>query len=121
MLSAEEKLNRRNAARRWYYRNKRTPEFLAYRRRQYKERVIHNLALIRGIKDVPCLDCGGRFPACVMDFDHVRGEKKFSIAQRLFKSPKTLLVEIEKCEIVCSNCHRIRTEKRGQYSKYNNE
>jgi hypothetical protein len=49
-----------------------------------------------------------------MDFDHVRGEKKLNLSQlrntRLAWS--RLLEELEKCELVCSNCHRIRTRLR---------
>jgi hypothetical protein len=49
-----------------------------------------------------------------MDFDHVRGEKLFEIGQAPSKgaSLATLLAEIAKCEVVCSNCHRQRTHDR---------
>lgn len=47
-----------------------------------------------------------------MDFDHVRGEKAFSIAVRYVHSLDKLFAEIEKCDIVCANCHRIRTQAR---------
>ena len=58
-----------------------------------------------------CSDCGKMFPWYVMDFDHVRGEKKFnlSIAAQKLWSLKTVLAEVAKCDVVCSNCHRIRT------------
>lgn len=64
----------------------------------------------------PCLDCGGVFPPVAMDFDHVRGVKKFSIAKMggTTHSVDVLLEEIAKCELVCANCHRIRTQKRKQ-------
>lgn len=69
------------------------------------------------IKDVPCADCGGRFPRICMDFDHVRGEKVESISRmiRMAFSWEAILAEIAKCEVVCSNCHRIRTAARGQW------
>ena len=35
--------------------------------------------LIEQAKDFPCSDCGNRYPSYVMDFDHVRGEKLFTI------------------------------------------
>jgi hypothetical protein len=50
-----------------------------------------------------------------MDFDHRPGEiKKLCINQMLASrsSKEDLLKEIEKCDIVCSNCHRIRTHER---------
>ena len=64
-------------------------------------------------KSVPCADCGVTYPHYVMDFDHVRGEKLFSIgtSQKDFgcKALSVLRQEIAKCEVVCSNCHRERT------------
>jgi len=56
----------------------------------------------------PCADCGGVFPPECMDFDHVRGTKLFSIGWRMAGSHLTLQREIEKCDLVCANCHRIR-------------
>lgn len=70
--------------------------------------------LIKKAKDKPCADCGNSYPYYVMDFDHVRGEKKFnlSVAARHYKSFQTLQEEIDKCEVVCANCHRERTFSR---------
>lgn len=68
---------------------------------------------IAKIKDVPCADCGLKYPPYVMDFDHVRGVKSFNIsAKGRVCSMEKLMEEVSKCEIVCSNCHRIRTAKR---------
>ena len=62
------------------------------------------------LKDVPCADCGVRYPPRVMDFDHVRGEKKFIMSQGVWhRSWESILEEVEKCDVVCSNCHRLRT------------
>jgi hypothetical protein len=52
-----------------------------------------------------------------MDFDHVRGEKVAEITKIInhISSRKDLLLlkeEIAKCEVVCSNCHRLRTISR---------
>ncbi len=69
-------------------------------------------AWIAVFKSVPCMDCGNTFPPECMDFDHVRGVKKFRISYCLTSSEKVLLAEMAKCEIVCSNCHRIRTRIR---------
>jgi hypothetical protein len=72
---------------------------------------------IRQVKDRPCLDCGRSFHFCAMDFDHVRGEKKFEIGREVYSGGtlalSTLRREIEKCEVVCAVCHRIRTWKRN--------
>lgn len=67
-----------------------------------KMRVIKDAA-----KDVPCADCGIRYPYYVMDFDHVRGEKYKAISK--ISCISRLVVEMPKCEVVCANCHRERT------------
>jgi hypothetical protein len=71
------------------------------------------------LKSSPCLDCGGSFPACCMDFDHVRGGKKKHCIGTMFAhhySRELILLELEKCDLVCSNCHRIRTRDRKKGS-----
>lgn len=72
--------------------------------------------LIDKLKASPCVDCGGSFPPVAMDFDHVRGTKKFNIAKigGSQMSTEVLLEEVAKCELVCANCHRVRTQQRGQ-------
>lgn len=68
--------------------------------------------IARDLKDVPCTDCGGRYPHWVMDFDHLR-DKKFNVSRLIrYGSRQRLIAEIEKCEVVCSNCHRTRTWNR---------
>lgn len=59
----------------------------------------------------PCMDCDIQYPSYVMDFDHVRGVKLGNISAQLsnFSTFEKLLEEIDKCDIVCSNCHRHRT------------
>lgn len=68
--------------------------------------------IVRAAKDRPCTDCGKRFPYFVMDLDHVRGKKQFELAHGYRVSAARLLLEISKCEPVCSNCHRVRTFNR---------
>jgi hypothetical protein len=69
--------------------------------------------IIESIKNVPCVDCGNRYPSYVMDFDHIDENKKFTISSKKHsRSRDSLVEEILKCEIVCSNCHRIRTHNR---------
>jgi len=64
-------------------------------------------------KSKPCMDCGGMFPAECMDFDHVRGEKTTTVGALSNHSDKRFWAEVAKCDLICSNCHRIRTWKRG--------
>lgn len=65
--------------------------------------------IIKEKKAVPCSDCGIEYPYYVMDFDHVKGEKSFGIGSSPRIKVEDLLKEIDKCEVVCSNCHRKRT------------
>jgi lysyl-tRNA synthetase class I len=77
----------------------------------------HKSHLIKYIQEMksssPCLDCKLSYPYYVMDFDHVRGRKQKNVMELINTlSKKKIDEEIAKCEIVCSNCHRIRTHKR---------
>ena len=89
-----------------YLKNK---ERYATRRKAQRAR---NRAFIHSLKDSPCADCGQSYPYYVMDFDHRPGEVKlFNIgdAPNLGYGPKRVLPEVEKCDLVCANCHRERT------------
>lgn len=67
------------------------------------------------VKSGPCSDCGNKFPVECMDFDHRDGEtKRFSISKMKTHNEVRIREEIAKCDLVCANCHRIRTTKRGQ-------
>jgi hypothetical protein len=61
-------------------------------------------------RDTPCADCGSVFPPCCMHFDHVpeRGPKLFNVAN-CDRALADVKAEIAKCDIVCANCHAIRT------------
>ncbi len=70
------------------------------------------LEFLRDLRRRPCADCGLSFPPWVMDFDHRDPRtKSFALAagKALLKSREVLLAEIAKCDIVCANCHAIRT------------
>ena len=70
------------------------------------------------LKDKPCMDCGNRFPPECMDWDHRDETTKINSVTRLvLRTPATLQAEIAKCDLVCSNCHRIRTQKRKREKK----
>ena len=57
-----------------------------------------------------CVDCGGTFPHVCMGFDHVDPlTKSFSIGAAMGRSLEILKTEADKCDLVCANCHRIRT------------
>lgn len=39
----------------------------------------------------------------------MRGPKVYAISRSLQRGAEALLAEVKKCDVVCSNCHRIRT------------
>lgn len=83
----------------------RRPEPLTQRLIQFRD-------WIRTLKSSPCRDCGGSFPPEAMDFDHVADNKVDGISQMWSWGRDKVLAEIEKCELVCANCHRERTIQR---------
>jgi hypothetical protein len=68
-----------------------------------------------------CFDCGNHFPARVLDFDHVNDDKEGGIATMVTNGDnlEKIVAEISKCQVVCANCHRIRTHKRGLGARRN--
>lgn len=82
--------------------------------KRYEERA----AWLRELKSKPCMDCGGTFLPCQMDFDHREGENKLlrSLSGNLCIRKERLVAEMAKCDLVCANCHRLRTHLRLQRS-----
>lgn len=87
----------------------------ARRDRQRRIRRENHRQLLRHFARHPCVDCG-EGDHVVLTFDHVRGTKRFTIADRLYTMRwERLLEEIAKCEVVCANCHMRRTARRAGY------
>lgn len=95
--------------------------FRAQRCEISKRHALRRGALLDEAKNRPCMDCGNSYPPCVMDFDHRDPSQKSRvlrskrvIGMRGFAASRTreaLLAEIAKCDVVCANCHRLRTAK----------
>lgn len=63
------------------------------------------------------MDCGGVFDPVCMDFDHRPGEvKRSNVSTITYASSniEAVMNEIAKCDLVCSNCHRLRTKRRRE-------
>lgn len=61
------------------------------------------------------MDCGGSFHPEAMDYDHRDPKtKRGSVKDMVKHSPSALMAEIAKCDLVCANCHRVRTARRRQ-------
>lgn len=65
-------------------------------------------------ESMPCTDCGIYYPSYVTQFDHTGSDKEFNVANKTTGSWDKLLREMQKCELVCANCHAVRTWKRRQ-------
>lgn len=61
-----------------------------------------------------CADCGWNEWARGLDWDHARGKKLHGVATLINdRWPVEVLIgETAKCDVVCANCHRIRTCER---------
>lgn len=92
-----------------------TPEQHLALRSRVKERNIEFQNKVSEIKESsPCTDCGNYYPSVVMDFDHIEDNKIANVSKLIkYGSWTKIQEEISKCELVCSNCHRIRTRDRN--------
>lgn len=91
-----------------YYRRNREQEIFRVRARQ-----AGTVAMLRELRQKPCLDCGGRFEPYQMDFDHRDPSTKlFNLTAgcAMLMPTSKILAEAAKCDVVCANCHRVRTQ-----------
>lgn len=89
-----------------------------YKSPTYEKRRKENEEYLLSMKDNPCSICGIKYHPAAMDFHHRNpSEKKFSVGSNFRKyALKSVKAEIEKCDLICSNCHRIlEYEKNGSY------
>lgn len=107
---ADPSLHERELVRKCGYAIKDREKNLAYAKKRQAERQ----QFLNDIKNAPCKDCGQSFPPYVMDFDHVSGDKVGNLSEMKSYSMESILEEIGKCDLVCSNCHRIRTHDRNK-------
>lgn len=114
-LQSHCKVCARERSRANYHKNK--DNFI--RQKKERDKLIDSLILER--KDRPCMDCGIRYPPYVMDFDHRDpSDKDYGVCQmrRRHMGIDKIKREMDKCDVVCSNCHRIRTNVRTP-ARYN--
>ena len=105
-----DKEKQREASRRHYERNREA--MIAKSHEANKVARLRNKEYVWELKaKTPCADCGVQYPPYVMQFDHIIDEKRGNIADMVRKSLslETIQTEIDKCEIVCANCHAERT------------
>lgn len=132
-LTMEQKDKARERWRRWAAANreKLNANVRAYRARRYQaegnwrdegQKARDLKAWMLDLKSKPCTDCGASFATCCMDFDHRVGETKHYNLGSMFAhhySRELIEFELSKCDLVCANCHRIRTRDRKKGSGRN--
>lgn len=76
----------------------------------YTNKVRNNKTKMLEYKGHKCLDCGGQFHPVAMDFHHRDGTEKSDSLAYLKKMIDwdRIKAELDKCDLLCSNCHRIR-------------
>lgn len=83
-----------------------------------RRRVVNQDYIYEYFTTHPCVDCG-ESNWVVLEFDHVRGDKWRNVCDMMLLDPALVIAEIEKCESVCANCHKIRTYTRAQSWRVN--
>jgi transposase len=76
-----------------------------------------NTKKLRELKEnIGCVDCKEMYPHYVLEFDHLPQYEKLGIVTNIARrySWEKALEEVKKCDIVCANCHNIRTWNRQQ-------
>lgn len=99
-------IKQKQAQRRSYLRNK---EKIKDRGKRYKEELRAWLREIKG--NGPCMDCGLKWPNYVLHYHHRNPSEKHDGVSKMVverRSKEEILKEIEKCDLLCANCHAIR-------------
>ena len=86
-------------------------EFREKTNKQQRDKRKELIAFLRSYKmKLGCIDCNYASHHAALQFDHVRGEKLKNVCH--CKSIESAKLEIEKCDVVCANCHHIRSFER---------
>jgi hypothetical protein len=86
--------------------------------RNTKQTQINAEFMIEYLSNHPCVDCG-ESDIIVLEFDHLRDKvADVSVLARGGYSIEAIQREIDKCEVVCANCHRRRTARRAGTYRY---
>lgn len=65
-----------------------------------------------------CIDCGWNEDPAALDFDHRDPTlKTFVMSRAATRTRESVLAEIEKCDVRCARCHRVRTARKQDLSK----
>lgn len=68
----------------------------------------------------PCIDCGEN-NILTLEFDHIKNhDKKHFISSMIIQGYhlNKIKKEIDKCEVRCANCHKIKTAKQQKWYRF---
>lgn len=107
-MGYKDKEKQRAAQAAWYQKNK---AMYTERTRQRRKDLT---AYVTELKESnPCVDCGQFYKGCQMQYDHIGTDKVKSVSDTIrYNTLPKVLEEIAKCELVCANCHALRTWQR---------
>jgi hypothetical protein len=98
------KMCKKEYDKKWYKNNQRRRDLLNERGR---ERCKRNMEFIRNYKiSKGCKICGYNKTYYALEFHHETDDKKYTVSKMKTLSIKTVMKEIEKCIVICANCHR---------------
>lgn len=108
----------------WYLDNKKKRVKQVYKTKLHRKRVSYRM-IIEHYFSKGCVDCGEK-DVRVLEFDHVRGTKRrfknrrgegVAYLVRCGYAWPSIKKEIDKCEVRCCNCHKLKTFKQFNYLK----
>jgi hypothetical protein len=102
-------------------RRRKQPSELSQKAQQISERARRAKAAaytLSFLKTHPCIACGEADPV-VLDFDHIRGVKRYGVFYMVSHQwgLKSIQEEIDKCQVLCANCHRRKTAQQQNWYK----
>ena len=101
------------------FRGRRTIYINVFRKEKLPQRVELMKSVLAEFKSKPCMDCKKSFPSYCMDTDHRDPNSKTASMGDLVRkcsSVEQFKKELEKCDVVCATCHRIRTHEKDHYN-----
>lgn len=109
-MPSPDPLLRRKYNENYYYRNGGKAKVME----RNKANRVKKAAYVTALKQNPCTDCDVEFPPIAMEFDHIGSDKIAAVSKLVTDnaSLERIKAEIAKCELVCANCHAIRTGNR---------
>ena len=87
--------------------------YYANNKERYRQNTLRQRAekkeYLKEYKNRPCMMCGIQYPHFVMELHHREPEKKegYINATLRGKSWNALITEVNKCDVLCANCHRL--------------